>query len=55
MNRTVFKRLGDKVRYRLTKDSRPFDKEILVDNGADMFIPKMQIQSGCVVYKWRAY
>ena len=44
----MFKRLGDKVRYRLTKDPRPSDKEILVDNGADMFIPeKSQIHLVC--------
>ena len=50
MNRTVFKRLGDKVRYRLIKDLRPFDKEILVDNGADMFIPEKSTNTPGVLF-----
>ena len=39
LNRTVYKRLGDSNKYRLAQDLKPFDKEILVEDASNMFVP----------------
>jgi len=50
LNRTVYKRLGDSNSYRLAKDLKIFDKEIIVDDASKMFVPEKESNTPGVLF-----